>query len=350
MTSSKLAATEAVGEDVQERSFGVPLEFFVLAYAVCWIPFMILTKLATTSAHGIMGRPLTGLELLPVTTLISAMGMFLFFAVSGWWRSAHLHSMKNIALPVPDRWTALGGLGAALIILTVPLSFTFRDVSIPFILLLTKGGVLLIAPLVDWIGGRKVRWYSWTALALVVMGLLVSIQQRGNLRLPMLCILTIALYIFGYFIRLKMMTRVSKSADAGARKRYFVEEQIVSNPVAVLLLVSFAAMGGSGPLLSIRWGFIDIWSQGVLWMLIPLGTFPVVVGVLGARILLDKRENTFCVPLERSASILAGVAASFLLAQFSGMPLPTRGELTGAVLLIVALVVLSVGPRFNAKH
>jgi hypothetical protein len=344
-----MVSSESATKKAKARSFEGALEIFVIFYAVCWIPFMMLTKLASTRPHGFMSRPLSGLELLPVTTLFTALGMFLFFGISGWWRSAHLAMIKTVSLPVPDRWTVLAGFGAALIILTVPLSFTFRDVSIPFIQLLTKGGVLLIAPVVDWVSGRKVSWFSWVALTLVLTGLLISIQQRGNLRLPPLCIATIVLYILGYFIRLRMMTRISKSIDAQARKRYFVEEQIVSNPIALLLLAGFAIIGRTGMLTSIRWGFTEIWSQGVLWLLIPLGVFPVVVGVLGARILLDKRENTFCVPLERSASVLAGVAASYLLAKFAGMPLPTGGELIGAALLVCSLVVLSTAPRLSSR-
>jgi hypothetical protein len=349
MTSSNSNAAAEIGRDMRPRGIEVALEIFVLVYAVCWIPFMIFSKLASSKPHGVMTRPMSGLELLPMTTVLTAAGMFFFFWVSGWWRSAHQVPMGKVSFPVPNKWTVLAGVGAALIILTVPLSFTFRDVSIPFIQLLTKGGVLLTAPLVDWISGRKVSWYSWVALALVVTGLLVSIQQRGNLMLPPLCIVTIVLYILGYFIRLRMMTRVSKSSDPEARKRYFVEEQIVSNPIALLLLISFAAIGGSGPFLSIRWGFISIWSQGVLWLMIPLGVFPVIVGILGARILLDKRENTFCVPLERSASVLAGLVAAYLLAKFSGLPSPTGGELAGAMLLVGALVVLSLGPRLSRK-
>jgi hypothetical protein len=348
MTSTNTTVAEKVEKDAKARGFEVALEVFVLSYAVCWIPFMFFTKLASSKPHGFMTRPLSGLELLPMTTVLSALGTFLFFGFSGWWRSAHWIRVKGISLPAPSRWTALAGIGSALIVLTVPLSFTFRDVSIPFIQLLTKGGVLLMAPLVDWLSGRKVSWYSWLALVLVVMGMLVSIQQRGNLNLPPLCVATVFLYILGYFIRLRMMTRVSKSTDSEARKRYFVEEQVVSIPIALLLLVAFALIG-NGPLLSIRWGFVDIWSQGVSWFLLPLGLFPVIVGVLGARILLDKRENTFCVPLERSASVLAGLVAAWLLAQFAGLALPTRGELIGAVLLVGALVVLSLGPRLSAK-
>jgi len=349
MTSLNNTVAERSAQDTKARGFEVPLEVFVLSYAICWIPFMIFSKLASSKPHGVMTRPLSGLELLPMTTVLTALGMFLFFAASGWWRSAHQVTVKNLPLPVPNKWTGLAGIGAALIVLTVPLSFTFRDVSIPFIQLLTKGGVLLIAPLVDWVSGRKVSWYSWVALVLVVTGLLVSIHQRGNLKLPPLCIATIVLYILGYFIRLRMMTRISKSTDPEARKRYFVEEQIVSNPIALLLLFALAAIGGNGPLLSIRWGFINIWSQGVLWLLIPLGVLPVIVGILGARVLLDKRENTFCVPLERSASVLAALVAAYLLARFSGLPMPTSGELIGAALLIGALIVLSLGSRFSAK-
>ena len=45
-------------------------------------------------------------------------------------------------LPVPTRYTVLSGIGTALVLFTVPLSFTFTDVSIPFIQLLMRGDIL----------------------------------------------------------------------------------------------------------------------------------------------------------------------------------------------------------------
>jgi hypothetical protein len=71
------------------------------------------------------------------------------------------------------------------------------------------------------------------------------------------------------------------------------------------------------------------------------------LGVLGAFILLDKRENTFCVPLERSASILGGIMAAYVLAWRHRLPQPTTGELIGVALLVIAITVLSWGSRLE---
>ena len=48
---------------------------------------------------------------------------------------------------------------------------------------------------------------------LVAVALLLVIHQRGGLFLPPLAIATVVLYTLGYFIRLAVMTRVSKSGD-----------------------------------------------------------------------------------------------------------------------------------------
>ncbi len=72
-------------------------------------------------------------------------------------------------------------------------------------------------------------------------------------------------------------------------------------------------------------------------------------GIFGSLVLLDKRENTFCIPVNRASSVLAGVAASALLAGLLPMMrLPATGELLGAALMIGALVVLALPSRARA--
>ncbi len=297
-----------------------------------------------------MNRPLTGLEILPVTNIAVCILIYAFFAIMRWWKSAHQVRISGITLPVPTRWTAMAGLGSALLLITVPLSLTFPGVSIPFTQLVMRGDILLIAPIVDKIGGRKVHWYSWTAVALVAAALVLTIQQRGGLHMPVLCILTILLYTLGYFLRLLVMTRISKTSDAAAQKRYFVEEQIVAYPTALIILGALALMGGGRSSLQLRWGFSDIWGQPAVWNLLPLGGMTAALGVLAAFILLDKRENTFCVPLERSASILGGIMATYVLAWRHGLPRPTAAELAGVALLIIAIGVLSWGSQLEKRR
>ena len=67
-------------------------------------------------------------------------------------------------------------------------------------------------------------------------------------------------------------------------------------------------------------------------------------------ILLDPRENAYCVPLERAASLIAGVGGALILAWVWGLPMPRPAELVGAGILIAAIVLLSVAPRFAESN
>ena len=73
----------------------------------------------------------------------------------------------------------------------------------------------------------------------------------------------------------------------------------------------------------------------------------VVVSVVAALILLNPRENSFCVPFERAGSVLAGLGAAYILAVAFGQPYPTVPEVIGAGLLVAAIGLLSVAPRLG---
>jgi hypothetical protein len=66
--------------------------------------------------------------------------------------------------------------------------------------------------------------------------------------------------------------------------------------------------------------------------------------VFGGLLLLDASETTYCVPLNRAASILGGIAGAAGLALLFGQPAPSSWELVGAGLLVAAIVVLWFGP------
>lgn len=327
----------------------VPLEVITLLYLLFYIPNIILTKHMATSPDAVLGRPLTGLEILPASLILSGVATILWIWFAGWWKSANQVRVGPLSVPFPTRWTMLSGLCTAFVLFTVPLSYTFQGVSIPYIQLLMRGDVLLIAPVVDLVSGRKVRWWSWAALALVALGLFITINARGGLKLPPLAIATVVAYTVGYFGRLAIMTKVSKTGAAGSVKSYFVEEKIIGIPVAIAVLaaISWFGLGNQGGQLG--WGFVDVWTSDKLLPIALLGLTLFVVSVFSILILLDPRENTFCVPLERSASLLAGVVASYVLAFTLGLPKPTTAELIGSGLLIGAIVLLSVAPRMAAR-
>lgn len=323
------------------------LEWVVPAYFASYLPNIILLKLVTTPVRAELGRPLTGLETLPAPMLMNLVMTYMFIWLSGWYRDAHQIHLGGHRVPVPTRWTMASGVGTALVLFTVPLSFTFKNVSIPFIQLLMRGDILIIAPLVDLMFGRRVRWWSWVALVLVCGALLVVIRQRGGLHLPPLALLTVVLYTVGYFIRLAVMTRVAKSGAAASVRRYFVEEKIVALPLAVAALAAISSSHSGSQAGELEWGFVRVWSDPVIWPLVAVAITLTIVSVFAAVILLDPRENTYCVPLERSASLLAGTTAAYLLHWIWGLEAPKGTEVLGAALLIVAIVLLALAPRLE---
>jgi len=327
----------------------LPLESIVGLYFVSYIPNIILTRLATSGINPERGRALTGLETLPVSLIINLLLTYAFIWASGWHRDAHAIQLGGVRVPVPTRYTLLSGIGTALVLFTVPLSFTFTNVSIPFIQLLMRGDILLIAPLVDFIFGRRVRWWSWTALAVVAIALTFVVHQRGGFNLPPLAIVTVVLYTVGYFLRLAVMTRISKSGDAASVRRYFVEEKVVALPMSVLALAAVSWMGLGSQAGELSWGFTHAWGDEVFVLLAGGGFTLTIISVFAAIILLDPRENSYCVPLERSSSLLAGLVAAFALHAWWGQPIPTGSEIIGAALLLAAILLLTLAPRFARK-
>jgi drug/metabolite transporter (DMT)-like permease len=327
----------------------LPIEGVVLLYLLSYLPNVIITKLVTSLPRPGLGRPLTGLETLPAALIVSLVATYLFIWLSGWHRDAHGVMIAGHRIPVPTRYTLLSGLGTALVLFTVPLSFTFVGVSIPFIQLLMRGDILIIAPVVDFIFGRKVRWWSWVALFMVAVALGITLRARGGINLPPLALLTVALYTIGYFVRLAVMTKISKTGEPASVRRYFVEEKLFALPLSVAALAAVSAAGFGSQAGELRWGFVSVWTDPVIVPLTLIGLTLTVISVFAIVILLDPRENAYCVALERAASLVAGVGGSVLLAWIWGLPMPQAAELVGAAILIAAIALLSVAPRMGRR-
>ncbi len=327
------------------RQVRLPLEAVLAAYLLAWIPYIALTKGLSSLPQPQTGRPLTGLEMLPASLLILWALTYAFLGISGWKASATQIRIGNVVLPRPRAWTGLAGLGSALLLVAVPLSFTIKGVSIPFMQLLMRGDVLLIAPLVDLVTGRRVRWWSWTALVLVGLGMAATVRYSGAVRLPLIAIIAIALYCLGYLVRLLAMSRLAKTGEAGALKGYYFEEQLLATPLAITGVALIGLLGRGTQAEQIRWGFASVWASPALPLLALIAALACLQSVLGAAILLSPQENTLCVALERAGSVLGGVAAAFWLRQFYAQPAPTPAELAGSSLLILAIALLSIAPR-----
>lgn len=321
---------------------GLSIWWFAFGYFACYAPYSALAKLLSKGQLDGMAAPLDGFVLLPSTVLASVVGMFTFLTAARWWRFATHRTVGRWSVPVPRGRTLVSGTCTAAIVVTTTLAYTFEGISIVFAMLLMRGGVLVIAPIVDALSRRRVQWTSWTALALSLLALLVVFAEKGGFALSGSAALDIGLYLAAYFVRLRIMSGSAKSEDPDANSRYFVEEQMVATPLVVLVLASWALFGSSPVAADLHRGFTEIWSEPVLVWILAVGLLSQGTGIFGGLILLDKRENTFCVPVNRASSILAGLVASFANTMIFGAALPSAFELLGAALVVAAIVMLSL--------
>ena len=351
----------------EPKEIRAPLGIWWLAfgYFACYAPYAAMTKAVTKGLLPAQKVALSGFEILPVSVASSLAGMFLFLTLKGWWRYATQWSFLGRSLPRPTKWTALSGVFTATVVITTTLAYTFTGVSIVFIMLLMRGGVLIIAPITDAIAGRKVKPPSWVGLGLSLAALIVA-EHGGDYRMTALVAVNVAAYLLAVrltagprdrFVRLRLMSKLAKGDDEATNTRYFVEEQMVGTPVLLFVLAAIALFGPAGAggfakfSSALRAGFTTFFGHGtgVVVAVITIGILSQGTGIFGGLILLDKRENTFCVPVNRASSILAGVVASFSLSIFARQSRPNGYELAGAALVVAAIVVLSA-PSVLAKR
>ncbi|HEY8538023.1 MAG TPA: hypothetical protein VIL28_04090, partial [Steroidobacteraceae bacterium] len=144
-----------------------------------------------------------------------------------------------------------------------------------------------------------------------------------------------------------VMTRVSKDGNPDSVKRYFVEEKVIALPMSIVILALLAMSGLGTQAGELEFGFLKVWTDPVMWPLIGIAVTLTIVSVFAAMILLDARENTYCVPLERSSSLLAGLSAAYILHWTMGLAEPTGTEVIGAIVLILSIALLWYAPRME---
>ncbi|MCK4813570.1 MAG: hypothetical protein KAT14_06495 [Candidatus Marinimicrobia bacterium] len=322
---------------------------FAFGYFACYIPYSLLTKIMSKGLlPSLNGNAMAGFSILPVTAIATLLTMLLVISILGWWKYATHSTILGISVPHPTKWTLLSGLFTSLIIGTTTLAYTFENVSIVLAMLLMRGGVLIIAPIVDAMTKRTVRWFSLAGLIGALSALLIGLTDAKNFQIPILLAVVILIYLFSYFMRFQFMSRNAKSDKKETNLRYFVEEQMVSTPVLVLFLVVFALLKGDvGE--SVRMGWTMHWNQPYLWALLLIGMFSQGTGFFGTLVFLDKSENTYCIPVNRSSSILAGVIAAFLLALFPSQNMPPTSQLIGAAIIIISILFLTIPPMLEKK-
>lgn len=321
------------------RRFKLRIWWLALGYFAFYIPYSFLIKIVTSNLWPGVSGNVSGFRLLPAVVVSTALLLPAVITYKGWWKYARRR--------LPQSRVILSGFGTAIIIGTTTLAFTFTGVSILFALLLMRGGVLIIAPMVDLLYRRRVRWFSWVALGLTLPALFVALIDVNNYSLTIPAALIIGAYLAGYLIRIPCFTSMAKIEDKETTQRYFVEEAISAIFFLVAIPAIFALIGRGEIMLELRQGFLDLYGGGIAVPALLIGALYAGLYCFGTLIYLDCRENTYCIPLNRSSSLLAGVVSTFALALIYGLTSPSEAQLGSAGLIVVALLFLSPLHHFD---
>src|SRR5208282_3644856 len=198
-----------------------------------------------------------------------------------------------------------------------------------------------MSPVIDRLFHRRVRWFSWLGLGLSLISLGISFSSIHEYKLSLAALLNLAAYLSGYALRLPCMTQVAKTGEKEVAYSYFVEEQAVAMPILVVVPAVLALIGRGYVMDQLRLGFAHLHSSPFVPFGWAVGFFYAALGLFLSFIYLDRRENTFCMPLFSCSSLLSGIAASYILVWWAHGPAPSGVQISAAFLIIAALLVMS---------
>ncbi len=320
-----------------------------LGYFIFYTPYSAMTKALSRGLLPGMAGEVSGFQMLPAAAIGTMLMFYLMLPVMGW--SNHAGKIRVARWRIPfatSKWTLLSGASTAMIICTTTLAYSFKGISIVFAALLMRGGVMLMSPIVDVLYKRKVHWTSFTALVLSIGALLYMFWDKGSYEMTLVAGLNIAAYLSGYVFRLQFMTHAAKSEHQVLNKKFFIEEMLAAGVILVGMTILGALIGNWPVLQDVRLGFTEL-------LFTPLAVPTLIIGILyaalytnGSRIYLHHRENTFCIPINRASSLMAGVFGSLLLGLFFNESFFNTTQLISAGVILIALIVLAI-PSLQAR-
>ena len=130
-----------------KRRYGLQIWALGLGYYLSYTPYAALTKALSSGLLPGTHGPVSGIVLLPVSVIATMIGMFGFITAMRWWKFAGRRRVFGVSIPFPRLLTFLSGICMATIMATTTLAFAFGGLSIVLVLVLLRGGTLIIAPL-----------------------------------------------------------------------------------------------------------------------------------------------------------------------------------------------------------
>src|SRR5258705_9954928 len=122
---------------------------------------------------------------------------------------------------------------------------------------------------------------------------------------------------------------------------------MIASPLLLLGLAGMAALGLGDMMMGFRVGFTTfLATPAAVWALL-VGLCYAGLCVCTTFIFLDRRENTFCMPMHCGSSMLSGFTATAVLANFFNQNSASTAQTVSAAFIVIALGFLSPLHHFS---
>ncbi|MFE9612367.1 hypothetical protein [Streptomyces sp. NPDC006012] len=311
--------------------------WLTFGYFISYIPYAMLVKALASGVTPLSSQQVSGAEMLPATVLGQLVAMVFFLALTGRWRHLRRARIGGHRIPVAGRETLAAGFFTSLIVGATTMNYTFSGVSILFMLLLMRGGVLILSPLIDAARKRRVMKNSWVGLFLSLIAVSVALSDVHSYQLTLAAVLSVLIYLVGYLGRFDIMSRVAKNGVVATDRRFFAEEHAAA-PIWLAVLLGAGALAGQPQL---RAGFTTFLGTPPALAAAAIGVTYEVLFVFATLIYLDRREYTWGVPAWAFASLMSGLVASYALTWLAGLLAPGTGQLIALGFGVAAVAALA---------
>lgn len=332
---------------------GFHIWLLALGYFLFYIPYSALVKALSTGVISVPGVDpgalgiTTGLVFLPSVVLGTATVMPLILWAGGWTRYLDWRELGGLKVPSISRWSAVSGAAFGAIIISTTLAYTFEGVSILLALLLMRGGVLIMSPIMDITLSRPVHWYSLLGFALSMAAVAIALMFLPDYSISLFVLINLGVYLTGYMVRLHYITCYAKDVNEMHNRRYLVEEICVAMVTIITVPVVLTVLGPLQMSAALSSGWSLFTGANFPWIGLSVGAFYALLGIFGSLLYLNRRENTFVIPVNRCTSLLSGIAATLVLAGFFGAPGLVTSQLVSVLLVLGALAIMSY---FDRRH
>lgn len=310
-------------------------------YFTAYVPYSMQSKRISDHVTTLQILPLTSLGGFTVTVIeFIAIGLVITHGRGAPLKARLAAFWQRLSFSAA---AVLTGVACAVISMMTTASYMLHGAALVTMGLLLRGGMLSLAPINDKLQHRHISAQTWVGFSLAIAAIACSLVSAGAI--PLVGIGIFIAYECAYALNLNFYGKNQGKFEFLCSAQFIACTTMVMISVAqctvmwtndgVRAAIVHAGSHGTG-LLSIT--IIDALNA------LSIGALAQLTGIFGPMILMSPTEQTYSVPINRSGSVIATVAAQRLLGNTLSI-----AQLLGVTFFIIAIVVLALRPRVQRQ-